>query len=186
MSLKGILSHIKLENLDIRYILRGLIDGSLSSLGVVIGASGGDTSIIIAAGVGGGVANGISNILGALTAERAVLEGKRAYQEKVLLQNEGSLKKSSFYQKAIDKTAVSGMQDGFATAFGSIIPVMPFLFLEKSIAIIVSIVITLFILFALGVFIGKISHENLKIAGLKMVIGGVIVAIISFAIERVI
>lgn len=131
MSLKGILSHIKVENLDVRYIIRGIIDGSLSSLGVVIGASGGDISIIIAAGVGGGVANGMSNILGALTAERAILEGERASQEKVLLQNEGSLKKSSFYQMAIDKTAVSGMQDGLATALGSIIPVMPFLFLEK-------------------------------------------------------
>ncbi|UXM84683.1 TIGR00267 family protein [Methanococcus aeolicus] len=184
MSLKGILSHIKVENLDVRYIIRGIIDGSLSSLGVVIGASGGDISIIIAAGVGGGVANGISNILGALTAERAILEGERASQEKVLLQNEGSLKKSSFYQMAIDKTAVSGMQDGLATALGSIIPVMPFLFLEKNMAIMVSIAITLAILFALGVFIGKISKENLKIYGLKMVIGGVMVAIISFAIER--
>ena len=78
MNLKELISNIKLENFDIRYIIRGLIDGSLSTFGVVIGASGGDVSIIIAAGIGGGVANGISNILGALTAERAILEGKRS------------------------------------------------------------------------------------------------------------
>ena len=186
MNLKELISNIKLENFDIRYIIRGLIDGSLSSLGVVIGASGGDVSIIIAAGIGGGVANGISNILGALTAERAILEGKRSSQEKVLLKEEGSLKKTSFYKEALNKTAISGIGDGVSTAFGSIIPVLPFLFLDKQMAMIVAILITLLILFILGIFIGKISKENLVISGFKMVIGGLLVAIISFIIEQII
>ncbi len=186
MNLKGIISSVKLENFDIRYVIRGLIDGSLSSLGVVIGASSGDVSIIVAAGIGGGVANGISNILGALTAERAVLEGKRSSQEKVLLKEAGSLKKTSFYKEALNKTAISGIGDGISTAFGSIIPVLPFLFLDKQTAIIVAILITLSILFILGIFIGKISKENLAISGFKMVIGGLLVTLISFIIEHLI
>lgn len=186
MNLKGIISSVKLENFDIRYVIRGLIDGSLSSLGVVIGASSGDVSIIVAAGIGGGVANGISNILGALTAERAVLEGKRSSQEKVLLKEAGSLKKTSFYKEALNKTAISGIGDGVSTAFGSIIPVIPFLFLDKQTAIIVAILITLSTLFILGIFIGKISKENLAISGFKMVIGGLLVTLISFIIEHLI
>ncbi len=186
MGIKGIISKMTLDNIDIRYIIRGLIDGSLSSLGVVIGASGGDVGIIIGAGIGGGVANGISNILGALTAERAMLEGERASQEKVLLQSSGSLKRSSSYQEALDRTAVSGIQDGVATAFGSIVPVIPFFIFDKLTAIIVSILITLSLLFILGIYIGKMSKEQLHIAGLKMVIGGVLVALIAFGIERLV
>ncbi len=186
MNLKELISSIKLEDFDMRYVIRGLIDGSLSSLGVVIGASGGDVSTIIAAGIGGGVANGISNILGALTAERAVLEGKRSSQEKVLLKEAGSLKKTSFYKEALNKTAISGIGDGVSTAFGSIIPVIPFLILNKQMAMIVAILITLTILFVLGIFIGRISRENLMISGFKMVIGGVVVAIICFIIENII
>ena len=185
MSLKDIISCFKIENFDMRYIIRGLIDGSLSSLGVVIGASGGDVSVIIAAGIGGGVANGISNILGALTAERAILEGMRASQEKALLKEEGSLKTTLFYKKALNKTAVSGVGDGLSTTFGSIIPVIPFLFLRKDLAIITAIIITLTILFGLGVFIGRISNENLVTSGIKMVMGGLAVAIISFIIESI-
>ena len=186
VSIKDIISSFKLENFDTRYIIRGLIDGSLSSLGVIIGASGGDVSVIIAAGVGGGMANGISNILGALTAERAILEGRRASQEKALLKEAGSLKSTLFYKKALNKTAISGIGDGLSTAFGSIIPVIPFLVLRKDVAIIVAIVITLLILFGLGIFIGRISKENLAISGLKMVLGGLIVAVVSFMIEYLI
>jgi len=50
----------------VRYLIRGLIDGSLSTLGIVIGASIAiDLSpeaariIIVAAGIGGGLANGL-------------------------------------------------------------------------------------------------------------------------------
>ena len=86
----------------------------------------------------------------------------------------------------MNKTAISGIGDGVSTAFGSIIPVLPFLFLDKQMAMIVAILITLLILFILGIFIGKISKENLVISGFKMVIGGLLVAIISFIIEQII
>lgn len=184
MNLKEIISYFKMENFDIRYVIRGLIDGSLSSLGVIIGASGGEVSIIIAAGIGGGVANGISNILGALTAERAILESIRASQEKVLLRKEGSLKSSTMYREALNKTTVSGIWDGLSTIFGSIIPITPFLFLPKDLAIYSAIIITMAILFILGIFIGKMSRENILISGIKMALIGLIVALISFAIEN--
>ena len=81
-SLKLILNTINGES-GTRYIVRGLIDGSLSALGVVIGASGSaDASVIIAAGLGGGIANGLSNILGAFTAEKATLERERIQKKK--------------------------------------------------------------------------------------------------------
>lgn len=174
-----------IENFDIRYIIRGIIDGSLSSLGVIIGASGGDVSLIITAGVGGGVANGISNILGALTAERAIVESVRMSQERALLREEGYLKSSLAYREALNRTTISGIWDGLSTTFGSIIPITPFIIFPKDVALFLAVGITTVILFALGVFIGRMSKENLIFSGFKMAVVGLLVALISFAIENV-
>ena len=175
----------ELNETKLRYVVRGIIDGSLSTLGVVIGASGGDSSLIIAAGIGGGIANGLSNILGALTAEKASLEKEREMQERSLLKENGYLKKTVFYKRAVHETIVCGFVDGISTMLGSMLPVVPFFIFEPKMAVIVAIIITLAILFALGIFIGRISRENLAISGLKMVIGGVLVALAGFAIERI-
>ena len=79
-----------------RYLIRGFIDGVLSSLGVVIGAStaigatvGSNnataaSAIIIAAGIGGGIANGLSNILGASVGEKLVKEIELGEIEKAI------------------------------------------------------------------------------------------------------
>ncbi len=167
-----------------RYIVRGLIDGSLSVLGVIIGASGSaDPSIIISAGLGGGIANGLSNILGALTAEKASLEKERIQKEKSLLKNKGYLKKSIIYKKAIRECIFCGVIDGLSTMAGSIIPIIPFFIFNIYIALYTSIALTIFLLFILGVFIGKISHENIIISGLKLVIGAIFVAILCFIVE---
>jgi len=184
VNIKETMKNFKRE-FDTRYVIRGLIDGSLSTLGVVIGASGGETSIIIAAGIGGGIANGISNILGALTAERAMIEEEREKKEKSLLIKNGNLKSTHEYKYKINKTMYSGTYDGISTTTGAIIPVIPFFVMEPKLALITAIVLTLVILLALGVYIGKLSRENLTIAGIKMVIGGILVAAISFGVERI-
>ncbi|CAF30220.1 TIGR00267 family protein [Methanococcus maripaludis] len=182
MEIREVLRNFKQE-FDTRYVVRGLIDGSLSTLGVVIGASGGETSIIIAAGIGGGIANGISNILGALTAERAIIEEEREKKEKSLLIGNGNLKGTHEYQYKLNKTMYSGTYDGLSTCVGAVIPVIPFFIFDQSTALIMAIAFTLLILLGLGIFIGKLSRDNLLISGLKMVLGGVIVAVICFGVE---
>ena len=183
-SLKLILNTINGES-GTRYIVRGLIDGSLSALGVVIGASGSaDASVIIAAGLGGGIANGLSNILGAFTAEKATLERERIQKEKSLLKKNGYLKKSIIYKKAIRETMICGLIDGISTTIGSALPVVPFFLFDIKTALYVAIGITIAILFILGVFIGKISKENVVISGIKMVAGALVVAVLCFMVER--
>ncbi|ABO35216.1 protein of unknown function DUF125, transmembrane [Methanococcus maripaludis C5] len=184
MEIKEVLKNFKNE-FDTRYVVRGLIDGSLSTLGVVIGASGGETSIIVAAGIGGGIANGISNILGALTAERAMIEEEREKKEKSLLIGNGNLKGTHEYQYKINKTMYSGTYDGLSTCLGAVIPVIPFFVFDPGFALIIAVALTLLILLGLGIFIGKLSRDNLITSGLKMVLGGVIVAVICFVVEKI-
>ncbi|MCD6414342.1 MAG: TIGR00267 family protein [Candidatus Diapherotrites archaeon] len=164
--------------------VRGLVDGSLSTLGVVIGASTGSVQIILAAGLGGTVANGISNILGAFSAEKAVAYEELNGIEKAMVKKN---LKGSILQRTVEGEVVkAGFVDGGATIVGGLIPVMPFILLPSQVALPVSIALVLVLLFFLGVYLGKVSKENLIFSGTKMVIYSIVIAVLAYAIQAVI
>ena len=185
-----------------RYLIRGFIDGVLSSLGVVIGAStaigatiGSNnataaSAIIIAAGIGGGVANGLSNILGASVGEKLVKEIELGEIEKAMLKRGGELHGTVVDEKLNETLWSSAIYDGIATFIGSIIPVLPFIvgalfLITDMISLYTSIVISLFVFFILGIYIGKIAREQVIISGLKLVAFGVVTVIITTLIRTI-
>jgi len=173
---------------NVRYISRGLIDGALSVLGVVLGAAiGGDVKIIIAAGLGGGIANSLSNIFGALTAERAAVMVDLAKTEEHLVGSDVSLKETKIYERLKKKIFTGGFLDGVFTFIGSIVPILPFFFAPATIplqtAVYLSIAVTLLMLFLLGIYLGKLSKENIIISGAKMAFFGLITAIVASSLE---
>jgi predicted membrane protein (TIGR00267 family) len=168
----------------IRHITRGLIDGSLSTLGTVIGASiSGDPRVMIAAGLGGGMANAISNVLGAFTAERADVMVQLSKYEKALVGSDVDLKKTKIYEKKKRKAQKNGLIDGASTFVGSIIPMAPFAFLGIRDGIFTATIITTVLLFCLGVYLGKLSRENLMVAGSKMALFGIAAALLASSLE---
>lgn len=172
-----------------RYFTRGLVDGSLATLGVVIGASMADPSIVITAGIGGGVANGLSNAFGALTAESAEVERRFSDIEKSML-SKGELRKTILYKSMRKKVLLSGFSDGIASITGAFIPVLPFLLTyvlkySNQVALIISILLTISTLFILGMYLGFISRKNLIYSGLKMASIGTVTAIVCTLIEHV-
>ncbi|MFP4169866.1 MAG: VIT1/CCC1 transporter family protein [Methanomassiliicoccales archaeon] len=183
-----------------RYLIRGFIDGVLSSLGVVIGAStaigatiaSGDgtaaSSIIIAAGIGGGVANALSNLLGASVGEKLVKEIEIDELERAMLRGGGDLRGTLVDKKLNEELRSCALYDGLATFGGSIIPVTPFiigsaLFIPDMVSLYTSIVLSLALFFLLGVYIGRISKENLIISGLKVTAFGVVTVVITTLIR---
>ena len=168
----------------IRYITRGLIDGSLSTLGIVLGAAiSGDVKVIVAAGLGGGMANAISNLLGALTAEKASVMIDLAEYERAMVGSKINLKDTKIYEKEKRKIWVGGITDATATFFGSIVPIVPFGLLALDSAIIGSIVVTTALLFGLGLYMGRLSKENLVFAGIKMAVFGLVTAGLAMSLE---
>lgn len=159
----------------VRYLIRGLIDGSLSTLGVVIGASVAiglspeAARIIIAAGIGGGIANGLSNIVGAFAAEKTVAHKEIEGIERAMLKR-GSIRGSRLYERVRRRILSSGATDGLATIGGSIVPVLPFFILPALSALGWSVAVVLGLLFCLGIYIGRVSRENLALSGIKMVL----------------
>ena len=185
-----------------RYLIRGFIDGVLSSLGVVIGASTAigatvgsknataASAIIIAAGIGGGIANGLSNILGASVGEKLVKEIELGEIEKAMLKRGGELHGTVVDEKLNETLWSSAIYDGVATFIGSIIPVLPFIvgalfLITDMISLYTSIVISLFIFFILGIYIGKIAREQVIISGLKLVAFGLVTVIITTLIRTI-
>lgn len=173
--------------MPIRYITRGLIDGSLSTLGIVLGAAiSGDPKVIIAAGLGGGIANSISNILGALTAEKAGVMQELLEYEKAMVGSKVQLKNTKIYEKRQRKILKSGMYDGLFTLIGAMVPVVPFIptfGLDINTAIYASVTATLALLFILGAYLGRISKDNLLLSGTKMALFGLVTAILASSLE---
>ncbi len=159
----------------VRYLIRGLIDGSLSTLGIVIGASIAiglspeATRIIVAAGIGGGIANGLSNIIGAFAAEKTVAHKELERVEQAMLKR-GAIKNSELHRETKKRILSSSAIDGLATISGSVIPVLPFFILPALQALEWSVAVTLALFFFLGIYIGRISRENLALSGFKMVL----------------
>jgi len=85
--------------------------------------------------------------------------------------------KGTILHKRIQKKLVfDTITHGGCSFLGAMVPIIPFLFFQASIAIVVSIVLSFFTLFLLGIYMGVMTRERIIIAGLKMLIIGVIVA----------
>ncbi len=165
--------------------IRGFIDGALSTLGVVIGASSGNASIIIAAGTGGAVANGISNILGAYTASRADRYREMGEIERAM--GHRSLRHSVLADKINSETTKRGIIDGIATILGGMMPVTPYIIgINPSTALFVSAGITLSLMFALGLYMGKVSKESLILSGTKLLVLGAVTAGFVYLLQNVV
>jgi predicted membrane protein (TIGR00267 family) len=170
--------------MPVRYITRGLIDGSLSTLGVVLGAAiSGDPKVIIAAGLGGGMANALSNVLGALTAEKAGVMIELRRYERAMVGSEINLKDTKIYEKKRKMVIKGGLFDGGSTFAGAIVPVLPFFLLSLQDALLASIIVTVAMLFGLGIYLGKLSKENLVWAGTKMALFGLVTAMAAMSLE---
>ena len=163
------------------HFIRGVIDGSLSTLGVVIGASSGSSSLIIAAGMGGAIANGVSNILGAFSSEeyKSYTELSKIEEAMVTVDLDDTL----LEKRAKKRTIRAGLLDGVATVMGGCVPVIPYIFANNFFTLVISISLVLMILFVLGMLIGKMSERQILISGLKLVIFGTITAVFVYMIQ---
>lgn len=150
----------------IRLAIRGLVDGALSSLGVVIGAAlANDTTIILSAGLSGATANGFSNILAAFTAEKI---GRYQDLQKVEKQMIRPLKGTSIETEIGKEVMKGGFIDGFVSIIGGLIPVVPFLFLDIRQGLYLSIGLVTLVAAGLGAYTGYFSKENIVFSIVKM------------------
>jgi predicted membrane protein (TIGR00267 family) len=168
-----------------RYFVMNGFDGILTVLGIVIGtyiANVRDPNIIIITTISTCIAIGISGFSGTFMSERAertrnikLLERKMLTKFHNNIINEAA-KFASFYSAAI--AALSPI------IFTIIILIPMFLASFNLISFIIAfnglLGISLLMLFILGIFLGKVSKENIIIWGIKMFSIGLFTALLLF------
>ncbi|RLI71741.1 hypothetical protein DRO97_09560 [Archaeoglobales archaeon] len=167
-----------ISSISRRYFVIGFFDGVLTVLGMIMGAhlSGeASSTLIITAGIATALALGISSGWGAFEAERIEQLIIKREKEKAMLKNVKGC--------AIDKahefaTMISSIVHGIAPIPAAIIPLIPYVFFPLNQAFYLALAFGLSSLFVVGAFLGKISKTNLIVAGLRMVIAGLVTLIV--------
>ncbi|MBT5642438.1 hypothetical protein HOJ44_04905 [Candidatus Bathyarchaeota archaeon] len=168
-----------------RYFAMNAFDGAMTSLGVVIGSwlSGIATpASVISVILTSGVAMMVSGVSGAYMTESAERNHSLNELEDAMLVDLDD----TIYGKAGRFVSVfAAFVDGSAPFLASIPAVIPFLLSSLAIQtmFIVSSVASLLTLFALGIYLGTISGENIFYSGAKMVVSGIAVAIIALLLN---
>ena len=170
-----------------RYFAMNAFDGAMTSLGVVIGAylsQINDPRSVIGVIITSGIAMMVSGFSGTYMTERAERSHSLNELEDAMLVN---LDDTVYGRASRFISVYAALVDGSAPLLASIPSVIPFLLvpglIDVATAFIAAIGASLFTLFILGVYLGRISGENILYSGLKMVISGAAVAIIALLLN---
>ena len=174
------LSKPNVKEIASRYFVMNAFDGSMSMLGIIVGATGAgkdiNPRIIISAGLGATLAWAISGSVGAFMAERAErMRHLRELEESMFT----DLNSSHLYRDSVRAIIFLAIVDAVAPGLMSIFILIPFYLtlwniISMTYALTSSIIITLLSLFGLGILLGKISKENIMFHGMITVIAGII------------
>ena len=164
-----------------RYVILGSIDGLLAVLGIVmsLAATGADTKLVLAAGLGGAVALALTNGLGSYLAESAVEYGRLARLEEAMLHSLDGTEMEEGVKANIFKDS---MTHGGFSFLGSLVPLVPYLAFTFGTPILESVAYSIAYLTVLGAFAGRISKRNVIASVIKMIGMGLLIAVVTLAL----
>ncbi|MFN2159735.1 MAG: VIT1/CCC1 transporter family protein [Anaerolineales bacterium] len=167
-----------------RYFAMNAFDGVLTIIGVLMGnfmAGVQEPRIVVSTGLATCVAMGVSGLWGAYLTEAA--ERKRDLNE-LSRYTLTDLNQTRIGRASRAAVVVVAVVDGLSPFMAAMIVLTPFFFapIFPSIQMVyfVSLGMALVTLFALGLFLGRVSQGNLLVYGLKTIFAGVISIGISF------
>lgn len=167
-----------------RYFAMNAFDGVLTIIGVLMGnfmAGVQEPRIVVSTGLATCVAMGVSGLWGAYLTEAA--ERKRDLNE-LSRYTLTDLNQTRIGRASRAAVVVVAVVDGLSPFMAAMIVLTPFFFapIFSSIQMVyfVALGMALVTLFALGLFLGRVSQGNLLVYGLKTIFAGVISIGISF------
>ena len=182
--LRGYDNLVNIAEIARRYFAMNAFDGVLTIIGVLMGnltARVEEPRIVVSTGLATCVAMGVSGLWGAYLTESA--ERQRDIDELSHYTLE-DLNTSRIGRASRVATIMVAVVDGLSPFLAALIVLIPFFFagLFPSITIVyyTSIGAALLTLFALGLFLGRISRGNLLAFGIRTVIAGLISILISY------
>lgn len=166
-----------------RYLALNAFDGVITIIGVLVGSFFGNirnVDAVITVGLATSFAMGVSGFYGAYMSERAERRRELAEMEESTL---SSLKDTDISHAATYATIVVSLVNGVSPSTAAAVALIPF-FLTSLITIEVAyyaaFAIALAELFGVGIYLGTISRERLIVSGLKMIVIGVLIAVVGY------
>jgi predicted membrane protein (TIGR00267 family) len=168
-----------------RYFAMNAFDGVLTTLGVLVGSYLGhahSSHQVVAVGLAAAVAMGISGFYGSYLIERAERDRSLRELEDVTL---SSLEDSDIAAASTYATIVIACVDGVSPFIAAALVLAPFLvgFSSLHSAYIAGVAIAFVELFALGIFLGRVSRQRLLWSGMKLAVAGVLCLVLSALLD---
>jgi predicted membrane protein (TIGR00267 family) len=169
-----------------RVFANNSFDGILTIIGILLGAyySGiNDAMTIVKTGLGASIAMGVSGAWGAYYTEKAERRKEIIELERAILK---PMKNTKIEKAATFATIFITILDGLSPFLSSFIVIIPFFFIKNTnliYAYISAICIAFLLLGLLGVFLGKISKENIYRVALRMMVAGVVCILLTLFLQ---
>ncbi|MFC3959841.1 VIT1/CCC1 transporter family protein [Halovivax cerinus] len=166
-----------------RYFISNGFDGTLTSIGIVVGAylSGvTDGYTVVQIGLGAAVGLGTSGVWSVWEIERAEKQAEILSIERAMLTD---LTNTEVQRDQVAARKINAIASGIGPIVGILCPLVPFLFHGSLVtlleATLLAIGIGVGVLFAFGAYLGSISKQNWVVAGIRMGLAGFVVAILN-------
>jgi predicted membrane protein (TIGR00267 family) len=184
--LRRLLADGEVRSISRRYFISNGFDGALTSVGVVVGSflSGvSDGATVVTVGLGAAVGLGTSGVWSVWEIERAEKQAEIIALEESMLVD---LDDTEIQRRARGARLVNAVMSGLGPLLGILLPLAPFLaegtvlsMLEATVA---GVAVAVALLFAFGAYMGSISKQRWYVAGVRMGMAGVVVALINVAL----
>ncbi len=166
-----------------RYFVANAFDGTMTTIGVVVGAylSGIDSGIVVVGiGLGAAVGLGTSGVWSVWEIERAETSRERDRIESAMLTSLADtqvVRDLRYEQSVLAAAAATG------PVLAILLMLIPLLFVEVLYpmreAVLISIAVGILLLAIVGAYMGLISRQRWYVAAIRMGLAGVVVAVIS-------
>jgi predicted membrane protein (TIGR00267 family) len=185
-SLRATLAHDEVRSISRRYFISNGFDGTLTSIGVTMGAylSGvGDGLTVVAIGLGAAVGLCTSGVWSVWEIERAERRAQVADIERAMLVD---LDDTRVAGRMRDARAISAFTSGLGPLVGILLPLLPYL-LEGSMltmfeSTVAAVGVGIGTLFLFGAYMGTVAGLNPYVAGVRMGLAGLVVAALNLVL----
>lgn len=180
--IRTLLEDDEVQSISRRYFISNGFDGTLTSIGVIVGAylSGiSDGLTVITIGLGAAVGLGTSGVWSVWEIERAEKQAELLQLEEAMLTD---LEGTAVQERRTGARKINAAASGVGPLIGILLPLSPFLaegVVSMLEATLLAVAIGVAVLFLFGAYLGSISKQNWIVAGIRMGLAGVFVAILN-------
>ncbi|ELY61002.1 VIT1/CCC1 transporter family protein [Natronococcus jeotgali] len=182
-SVRRLLEDEEVRSISRRYFISNGFDGTLTCIGVVVGAylSGvTDGLTVITIGLGAAVGLGTSGVWSVWEIERAEKQAELMELERAML---ADLEDTAVQQRRAGARKINAIASGIGPLIGILLPLGPFLgqgiVVSMLEATLLAIAVGVAVLFVFGAYLGSISKQNWIVAGVRMGLAGIVVAVLN-------